>query len=52
VIKVDIKDACLLDPRIASIKSFLMEISGDMIGLSFDAIPVNQSSSVPVSLVV
>jgi len=52
LIKVDIKDGVLLDPRIEQVKSFLMEIDGDSVLMSFDAIPINSQSSLPVNIVV
>jgi len=52
LIKVDIKGGVLLDPRVSSVKSFLMEVDGDIIEMSFDVIPINQQSQIPVSLIV
>jgi len=52
LIKVDIKDGVLLDPRISSIADFKMTVDGDIVEMEFDAIPINQQGQIPVSLIV
>ena len=52
LVKVDLKEGVLLDPRISEIKQFLMTIDGDEIKLDFDAIPINQHTSLPIDLIV
>ena len=52
LVKVDIRSACLLDPRIDSISRFLMRIDGDVIGIDMDAVPINEHTSLPINLIV
>lgn len=52
MIKVDIKDGVLLDPRISQIRQFKMVIDGDMVGMEFDAIPINEKSSLPINIII
>ena len=52
LIKIDIKGSVMLDPRISSIKEFQMVIDGDDVEMSFDAIPINEQSSLPINLII
>jgi len=52
LVKVDIQQACLLDPRIDSLEKFNMEIVGDTIDIEFNAIPINESTGLKVNLII
>lgn len=52
LVKVDIRQACLLDPRIDSLEKFLMQVSGDTIDIEFNAIPINESTGLKVNLII
>lgn len=51
-IKALIIKACVSDPRIKSLKDFLMEASGDSISVNFDAIPIDEQIGIPVNLII
>ncbi len=52
LVKVDIKGGVQLDPRIAEVKQFKMIIDGQRISMNFDAIPINQHTSLPLNLII
>jgi len=52
LVKVDIKGGVQLDPRIAEVKQFKMTIDGQKISMNFDAIPINQHSSLPLNMII
>lgn len=52
LLRADIQEGVLLDPRIDELKSFKMTIDGDYVGIEFDAIPINERSSLPVNIIV
>jgi hypothetical protein len=52
LVKVDIKGGVQLDPRIAEVKQFKMTIDGQRISMNFDAIPINQHSSLPLNMII
>jgi hypothetical protein len=52
MIKVDIKNGVLMDPRLSGIKSFLMTVDGDEVQMSFDAIPIGEQNLLPINIVI
>ena len=51
LVRLDIRSACLLDPRIETIRSFRMAVDGDTILLVVNAIPINQQTPLLINLV-
>jgi phage baseplate assembly protein W len=52
LVKADVKQVCLRDPRISQLKAFKLFAEGDVISISFDAIPISSNSSLKVNLIV
>jgi phage baseplate assembly protein W len=52
LIKTNTMGVVSRDPRISSIRSFLLNVDGDAVSVSFDAIPIGSQNSIPISLVV
>lgn len=52
VVTMDIKNVCLVDPRIENIKEFLMEVDGDTITIDLDATPINKNTAISLNLIV
>lgn len=50
--ELDIKQVCLLDPRIEAIKKFSMEVDGDKISIELDALPINETTSLSLNLII
>jgi hypothetical protein len=52
LIKTEAMNTALLDPRISSISSFLLQITGDVVSVSFNAIPIGQQNFIPLTVVI
>ena len=52
LVRVDVKETCLLDSRIEQLQSFLMVVDGDYVWISFDAIPIEDNTPLKVNLIV
>ena len=52
LVRVDIKETALLDPRISELSAFNMILTGDLIFIEFDAIPIDDNTPLKVNLIV
>jgi hypothetical protein len=52
LVRQEVKSVCLRDPRISTVNNFSMVVQGDVIAIKLNAIPINEHTALPVTLIV